>query len=230
METTTKETGLHITRFSQKDGKMKHMAAISVGMSAGCRARMQIHGSVCERCYAARGFRFKPNNERCFERNGAVLEGAIPDKALPYYPNIRYMRFLHTGDLSGDIMTLNYARIAANNPETRHAIWSKEWGFINCQEWTENINKIFSTLMIDDPSTQIPAGFHARFSVFSSEAALTGMVNLCEARGVRYHVCDGKECISCLHCYKKSLQDEPTIILEIDKYCRDALRKKRASR
>lgn len=203
---------------TEHTGKMEGMMSISTSceMNDHCRKRAMIKGSICEKCFARKGFEMRPSMRAKYEHNTRLLTSRVlGDDELPILNNLVF-RFESFGDLNNSTQVINYFNIARKNPETMFALWTKNPFYISNairdgHSKPANIIIIYSSPMIDtDINTErLLKAFpfiDKVFTVYRSEkkAAEHGRVINCGTR----------KCLVCRRCYRKDTEREISELLK----------------
>jgi hypothetical protein len=135
--------------------------------------------------------------DACTIENGRILSaGLIPESQLPIIP-VRYFRFEATGDLSSMIQAANYIRIAAKNPDTLCALWTKNPQYIQQAinagfVIPANLQIVLSSPIINKPIKSTRFDFVNKiFTVYDKKAAKDVNIN-----------CGARSCLACGRCYR----------------------------
>jgi len=200
----TKETGIKISKLS---GKMENVRAISTyaGDNPSCMALMKCPENVCSHCYAYKQVEsgVYPDQRKCLERNGKALSGSllkiVPD--LSKLKNHAIFRFESHGDVINETNARNYIRIAAANPETKFAAFTKRpliWkAAIEKEGKPANLNLVYSSPQVNKSVTNIKEKFpffDVVFTVYEKEHGI-GTDVPCQ--------CGPESCNKCRFCYTK---------------------------
>ena len=193
-------------------GKMEGIDSISTSciLNTFCEARKKDPDSVCSHCYATRLLAFREGANRCYERNLCTLRNLLPKwKAARAVFTTRLGRFEAFGDLSSVTHARNYLRIARANPDTRFAIWTKNWNLLATAIKEEggkcprNLSIVLSSNKLNGSFTEeqlerIQAKMHVDhvFEVYTPEY-------LKEHPEVKIE-CGGRKCLECGRCYRKT--------------------------
>jgi len=141
---------------------------------------------ICRKCYAKRILKtYGKKGIPHYEANAELLKS--PLRKFPHYKDAIF-RFDSFGEIDTAEQLQNFYDIAAQNPNTRHALWTKRADLVAANLiHPTNLNVIYGDPMIDNPSPQIPPGFDSIFSVFSTDDGVN---------------CP-KKCNSCRKCYEQ---------------------------
>lgn len=199
----TNITGIHISTLS---GKMKNVRAISTyaGNNPSCKELMKCSDNVCAHCYAYKQVEsgMYPNQRIALERNSEALAThllkIVPD--LSKLKNHDIFRFESHGDVINVTNARNYIRIAAANPETRFAAFTKRpliWKRALKEEGGKpaNLSLVYSSPQINSPVTNIRKSFpffDVVFTVYEKEHGI-GKDIPCQ--------CGPESCNRCRFCY-----------------------------
>lgn len=169
----------------------------SVTTNPHCIARRAKGDSICAKCFAAAMMQRYKALDACTIENGRILSaGLIPDSQLPIIP-VRYFRFEATGDLSSMIQAANYIRIAAKNPDTLCALWTKNPQYIQQAinagfVIPANLQIVLSSPLINKPIKSTRFDFVNKiFTVYDKTAAKGANIN-----------CGARSCLACGRCYR----------------------------
>ena len=196
-----RETGIHISHLT---GKMKNVRAISsyAGQNPSCMCMMQNSETVCSHCYAYKQVSsgVYPNQRIALERNGKALSGAL----LNIVPNLskqQVFRFESHGDVINETHARNFIRIAAANPNTRFAAFTKRpdvWAAaVEKEGKPDNLNLVFSSPLVNRRAAFVKEKypcFDVVFTVYEKEHGIDGDVP-CQ--------CGPESCNKCRFCYTK---------------------------
>ena len=200
----TEGTGVKISKLS---GKMQKVRAISTyaGDNPSCMALMKCSDNVCSHCYAYKQVEsgVYPNQRTCLERNGKALSKSllkiVPD--LSKLKNHAIFRFESHGDVINETNARNYIRIAAANPETKFAAFTKRpliWdAAIKKEGKPANLNLVYSSPQVNKSATNIKEKFpffDVVFTVYDKEHGV-GTDIPCQ--------CGPESCNKCRFCYTK---------------------------
>lgn len=179
-------------------GKMAGLQSLSTSVSTNphCIARRAKGDSICAHCFAAAMMDRYKALEACTVENGRILSaGLVPDSQLPIIP-VRYFRFEATGDLSSMIQAANYIRIAAKNPDTLCALWTKNPQYIQQAinagfVIPSNLQIVLSSPLINKPIKSTRYGFINKiFTVYDKQTAKDVNIN-----------CGARSCLACGRLY-----------------------------
>lgn len=180
-------------------GKMSGLQSLSTSVTTNphCIARRAKGDSICAKCFAAAMMARYKNLDLCTIENGRILSaGLIPESQLPIIP-VRYFRFESTGDLSSMIQAANYIRIAAKNPDTLCALWTKNPQYIQQAinagfVIPANLQIVLSSPIINKPIKSTRFEFVNKiFTVYDKKAAKDVNIN-----------CGARSCLACGRCYR----------------------------
>lgn len=189
--------GLHYT--INHTGKMAGLQSLSssIILNPNCVRRMQKHDSICSKCFAAAMMNRYKDLDRCLQGNAPILTGSIlPDSVLPVIPS-RYFRFEAYADLNNWIQFVNYRNIAAKNPDTLCALWTKNPHIIaqaleRGYTIPANMQIVLSSPLVNKPIKSTKYTFVNKiFTVYDKEAS----------KGVNIN-CGARSCLACGRCYR----------------------------
>lgn len=189
--------GLHYT--INHTGKMAGLQSLSssIILNPNCVRRMQKQDSICSKCFAAAMMNRYKDLDRCLQENTPILTGSIlPDSVLPVVP-VRYFRFEAYADLNNWIQFVNYRNIAAKNPDTLFALWTKNPHIIQQaieRGYTipDNMQIVLSSPLINRPIKATKYAFIDKiFTVYDKQAAKAVNIN-----------CGARSCLACGRCYR----------------------------
>lgn len=182
-------------------GKMSGLQSLSTSVTTNkhCQARRAKGDSICAHCFAAAMMKRYSALEACTIENARILSaGLIPSENIPLIP-VRYFRFESTGDLSSMIQAANYIRIAAANPDTMCALWTKNPQYIKQAieagyTIPSNLQIVLSSPLINKPIKSTVYPFISKiFTVYDKEGA----------KGVNIN-CGARSCLKCGRCYRSN--------------------------
>jgi hypothetical protein len=189
--------GLHYT--INHTGKMAGLQSLSssIVLNPNCVRRMQKQDSICSKCFAAAMMNRYKDLDRCLQENTPILTGSIlPDSVLPVIPS-RYFRFEAYADLNNWIQFVNYRNIAAKNPDTLCALWTKNPHIIaqaleRGYTIPANLQIVLSSPLVNKPIKSTKYAFVDKiFTVYDKKAS----------KGVNIN-CGARSCLSCGRCYR----------------------------
>lgn len=202
-------SGLHFTL--NHTGKMQgiHSLSTSCKGNAQCQKNAQIKGSICEHCFSFAMMKRYTNLDACMERNAQILRaGILPADQIPTTTGVIF-RFESFGDLANWIQAANYIQIAARNPQTRFALYTKNPRFIaeaiaKGYEKPANMVIVFSSLFLN-AQARAPYPFIDKvFTVYETEDKAPAGIN-----------CGARSCFTCQRCYRASKPGEVEQIAEL---------------
>ena len=195
---------IHITK--NHTGKMDGMQSISTSClcNPACIARAQNGETVCSHCFAVRQFkRYGETFRGPFEKNAEILSaGPLEPEYIPRI-NAAVFRFESFGDLINPIHAANYFRIAAANPRTTFALWTKNPGYIDAAirlygaKKPKNLIIIYSSPRVNVPALRVLEVFpfiDKVFTVWDPEGIKKCKVDI---------NCGARNCFTCGRCYSK---------------------------
>ena len=189
--------GLHYT--INHTGKMAGLQSLSssIVLNPNCVRRMQKQDSICSKCFAAAMMNRYKDLDRCLQENTPILTGSIlPDSVLPVISS-RYFRFEAYADLNNWIQFVNYRNIAAKNPDTLCAIWTKNPHIIaqaleRGYTIPANLQIVLSSPLVNKPIKSTKYAFVNKiFTVYDKTAAKDVNIN-----------CGARSCLACGRCYR----------------------------
>lgn len=189
--------GLHYT--INHTGKMAGLQSLSssIVLNPNCVRRMQKQDSICSKCFAAAMMNRYKDLDRCLQGNTPILTGSIlPDSVLPVIPS-RYFRFEAYADLNNWIQFVNYRNIAAKNPDTLCALWTKNPHIIaqaleRGYTIPANLQIVLSSPLVNKPIKLTKYNFVNKiFTVYDKTAS----------KGVNIN-CGARSCLACGRCYR----------------------------
>ena len=158
---------------------------------------MQKKDSICSKCFAAAMMNRYKDLDRCLQENTPILTGSIlPDSVLPVIPS-RYFRFEAYADLNNWIQFVNYRNIAAKNPDTLCALWTKNPHIIaqaleRGYTIPANMQIVLSSPLVNKPIKSTKYTFVNKiFTVYDKTAAKDVNIN-----------CGARSCLACGRCYR----------------------------
>lgn len=175
-----------ITISRQHRGKMEGIHAINTSSLSNpfCNRMAKAQGTVCEKCYARQAMSYRPILRRIYQDNGDLLSSRkLSIREIPIIED-RIFRFHSFGELLNDVHYENLWTIAAYNPQTMFALWTKrpELTF----KAPDNMVLIYSNPYVDGEPL-IPEYFDKCFTVITDESKVN---------------CRGR-CIDCRMCYSR---------------------------
>lgn len=193
---------LHVTKHCDS-GKMNGFHSISSSnlLNVDCLRKMQLEGTVCNKCYAVRSEKKYPSLTDALVWNTVVLTNySLSENQLPDLFNISNFRFEAFGDVYNLCQLRNYVNICKKNPNTNFSIWTKKIYlfralFVNlCEPKPQNLTIVYSgTYLNKIPyiGKSLDEIVDIRFTVFTKEFAKENNIEInCE-----------KKCRSCMKCY-----------------------------
>lgn len=196
--------GIHIT--VKHTGKMSGMFSISTLCEENpkCKEHAAVKGSICEHCFAMSLVNMRKSMKKPLKQNSDILNNIVIP--VNYWPalNVRLFRFESFGDLASDTQVINYVNLCKRNPDTKFALWTKNYRFIKeaidaGNEKPENLVIIVSSLMLN---VQLQKRFYPYadkiFTVYENEEAAAAN-NACINCGKRH-------CLTCGRCYRKDTE------------------------
>lgn len=189
-------------------GKTSKMPGPSWGISAktcitGSKLR-KVKGSVCEKCYAMKGFYQFPTANQGHAKRLATFHAsnteAWVNAMVALIKNESHFRFLDSGDLQSVEMLNRFIEVAKKLPDCKFWIPTREYDMVS--EWVEKNGKVpsnvvirLSAYMIDGPAPK-------------SVAKRLG-VNVSRVSGKGEHNCfasdNNNECGDCRLCWDSSV-------------------------
>ncbi len=181
-------------------GKMAGVPSISTSCLDNpiCRARMQINGSVCKKCFAAATLKRYTAAGRAMSANYALLTGRLLDAdEMPIFGNVAIVRIESFGDVANVTQARNYVRIIKANPAVTFAWWTKNPGIVAAAFKVEG-GKPDNVVMIESSPflnvvKPLSAGMDKTFTVYDKIAAANVEIN-----------CGARSCAGCRRCYSKA--------------------------
>ena len=160
---------------------------------------MQVKGSVCSACYAAKGrYKFHRVQKKLEERyEGLAHPQWVPSMVLLIRWNVgRYFRWFDAGDLASENHLYNICEVARHTPDIRHWLPTREYEVVKALDvpCPENLTIRVSANMID---CQPPAWPPQTSMVITKEPP--GGTHLCPAPE------QGNVCGSCRACWDKDV-------------------------
>ncbi len=119
-------TGIHIC--TNHTGKMKKLWSLSITPhNILCEKRSRNMKSICSKCYSRTMQRVYSSLSKCLHRNMEILTSRIlREDEMPRLSNkIKLFRFESFGDIINELQVVNYFHMAAANPDTHCALWTK---------------------------------------------------------------------------------------------------------
>lgn len=203
-EELKKMCGIHVTL--NHTGKMSHMISISTycGINPYCEEHSHIPGAICEHCFAYSLTKIHTSMIPALTLNYKILTSeVIPVKLWPIL-NVRLFRFESFGDLASATQVINYFNLCRRNPETKFALWTKNYKFIKeaieaGNTKPDNLVIIVSSLMMNIQLQKKLYPYADKiFTVYESEEAAAEN-NACINCGKRH-------CLTCGRCYRKDTE------------------------
>ena len=183
-------------------GKMAGVPSLSTSCLANpiCQERAKDPKSICAHCFAAGLMKCRPSIHDKGVRNYEFLSAAIyPVEEMPIL-NYLVFRLESFGDLGNVNQAGNYFNLAAANPRTMFALWTKNPHIIAEMMETTGIEKprnlviVYSSPKVNeehDPGERYPF-IDKVFTVYDKEHAETVEIN-----------CGARNCLKCGRCYSK---------------------------
>ena len=199
-----KMCGVHVT--VNHTGKMSGMVSISTycGENPYCLQHSNVCGSICEHCFAQTLTKCHTSMVKPLSLNLKILSSVIiPAKVWPLL-NVRFFRFESFGDLASVVQVINYFNLCRRNPETKFALWTKNYKFIKeaieaGNTKPDNLVIIVSSLMMNIQLRKELYPYADKiFTVYESEEA-AAKNNACINCGKRH-------CLTCGRCYRKDTE------------------------
>lgn len=197
------------------EGKMEGVWSLSTSCTSNllCQKYHKIKGSICEKCYAHTLMELRKALEEKGKRNAEILtkEYLTLMKSTPDIPEkVKYFRFEAFGDVQNSIQMMNYVMIALQNPNTRFALFSKNYRLVleffkGDTTVPKNLTVVVSSLFINRPIRSevfykncrgFAPGQLKVFTVYDYEY-------LKEHPEVEIN-CGSRSCLSCGKCYEKN--------------------------
>lgn len=200
--------GGHVVTLSKMSGKLDGIVGISTNplINSFCEKMQSVDGAICQHCYSCRLLTTARKSAiPVWTANTVVLtDSALFDSQIPKIPDGSHVRFNPHGELTSDMMLLNFYRIARRNPTSKFVLFTKRLNIVrrNAAEKPENVSLVASTYFVDDPLDKVPEGFDVAFNVVTPDFA--------DAHGVKINC--AMKCSTCLKCWKHG--GAPTVIYE----------------
>ena len=191
---------IHITK--EHTGKMMGMQSMSTSCAGNrhCEENAKVEGSVCQKCYAQRIMKMRPNVDKCMRRNAEILANVDLEEHKELIPNINaaFFRIEAFGDLLNEQHVRNYFTIANANEDTHFALWTKNPALISRviesgYDKPDNLQIIVSSLFLNKVAEYQYEFIDKIFTVYDKEHAENVTIN-----------CGKKKCIDCKLCYKNN--------------------------
>ena len=187
-------------------GKMAGIMSLSTSplMNMHCIERMKSGAAVCSHCFSARmQGRYNTLRAKLIRNTFFLTSCDIPSEAVPVI-NANIFRFEAFGDLVNTLQVKNYFTIAAANPGTMFALWTKNpWIIADAMSEygiskPDNINIILSSTLLnmsaDVAAVAAKYDFVDKvFTVFDKDHAGDVEIN-----------CGARCCNTCRRCYTKT--------------------------
>jgi len=180
---------VHRLKITKHSGKLAGVPSINTSPreNAYCERMSKIPGSVCQHCYARRLVGFRAALARLCVTNGELLSTYPMAAEMPRF-DVPYVRFHSFGELINVAHLMNFYDIAAANPATVFALWTKRRDIV-AQVKTkrpENLVLVYSVSKLDPPRVRIPADFDHAYAVYTTGPDC------------------GTSCLDCLKCYNRT--------------------------
>lgn len=183
-------------------GKMAGFPSISTSciFNSYCINRLNAGVGICAHCFAAATIeRYNELNKRLENNYYTLTSAAIPDSLLPHFKaNVEMVRFESFGDLQNEQQFETYSHIAAANPHTTCALWTKNpWiveNAIDCGNALKLSNMVIiqSSLNLNEPAKKHNKYIDHVFTVYEPAYIAENNVNI---------TCGARDCRSCRRCY-----------------------------
>ena len=193
--------GIHIT--TAHTGKMEGMWSLSSScpLNDNCIAHAKVKGNICEHCFADALMKMRKSMRIPLDQNYRILNSAeIPTELWPLL-NVRFFRFESFGDLASTTQVRNYFNLCRRNPETRFALWTKNYRFVKeaieaGNEKPANLVIIVSSIMMDRHLDIAHYPYADKiFTVYTDEETAA-------EKGATIN-CGKRHCLTCGRCYRK---------------------------
>ena len=199
--TNNKISGIHYT--TNHTGKMQGLQSLSTSCLVNpiCIKRMKDGDSICAHCFSASQQRRYKNMLPVLAENYRRLNERLltPDE-IPVI-TVRYFRFEAFGDVGTGIQAANYILIAAANPDTQFALFTKNLKIVEDGIKllkglrAANLNIIYSSPLLNTPAKHIADRYNfidSIFTVYDKTAAANVDIN-----------CGARSCATCGRCYRR---------------------------
>jgi len=201
----TRKPGTAVGQFSST-GKMPSFSWSIPAQGCITGAKLaKVPGSVCNKCYALKGFYNMPNVKRALEAREQIWRDTPPDRWVDQFvaelelvykkatPDKKYFRWFDSGDLRSYEMLEQICTIAARTPWLKHWLPTKEFTIMKKAEAQglgipSNLVIRISAPMIDGP----PVPWYGTTSTVVSSGST------CPAPS------QGNKCGSCRTCWSPS--------------------------
>ena len=199
------------------EGKMEGVWSLSTSCTSNplCMKYHKIKGSICEKCYAHTLMELRKALEEKGKRNAEILtkEHLVIGKSTPSIPEkVKYFRFEAFGDVQNSTQMMNYLMIALDNPNTRFALFTKNYNLVleffrGDTTVPKNLTVVVSSLFINRPIRsevfyRTCHGFApGQLKVFT----VYNYVYLREHPEVKIN-CGSRSCLACGKCYERNTQ------------------------
>ena len=169
----------------------------------------QIDVLVCAFCFADSLLDYKKNIQIGLDKNTEILTSRIlEDSEIPFINRMMF-RFESFGDLHNTTQAINYINIASKNPHCNFAWWSKRPYIIQAamdklgiDKLPENIIPVYSSYYMNRIDTEI----HKKYSFIKIVFTVFDKYYLEEHTEITIN-CGSRQCMACLNCYKKRLEE-----------------------
>ena len=188
--------GEHILTQSELTGKMKMIPSLSTSpiTNPSCIKNRKIGVGVCIKCFAVSGVIRFPSLGVSLIRNSEILKNKID--VSNYKTNTIYFRFESHGDLINENHLKNLVEIAENNPQTKFALWTKNYklaeAFFDANHRPKNLQLIYSSLVLNKPLKK--SKFRHPDKIFTVYT-----------KGTKQKInCGANDCFTCGLCYNNN--------------------------
>ena len=174
---------------SKMSGKLIDIPAINTNTVTNefC-IKMKESDTICGQCYSHRMLNtYRKSCQPAWQHNSEKLSSRLLERGEIPFINSAYFRFHGHGELINRNHYRNFVAIAAANPGTNFALWTKRKDLVRGIEKPANLILVFSNPRIDKIMSLPPAGFNKVFNNVSAEHVAEN--------------CTGQKCRDCLHCY-----------------------------
>lgn len=206
---------LSCLHFTTLNGKLDGFYSISTSvlLNSHCQKYARIHGSICEKCYAANSVNNYDGLAQALEINYYILNNYLISQTawntLQFPSDNGYGRIESHGDCDSTNCTMNYNRMCKGtlNKDIHFAAWSKNnYLWIHAFELegkAKNLNFITSALFIGEK--RILSDLEKKYvdHVFTVYNDSMTDIN-----------CGARDCGTCLNCYDPNVKNRPFYISE----------------
>lgn len=202
MKEFERKTGI---RFNMNmSGKMAGINCLSTSNLANpyCAARKKNPDCICSKCYADSTCRRYSALQNNMLRNTEILTTTLFLVEDMPRVNAQIFRLEAFGDLVNATQCINYFRLAAANPRTNFALWTKNPGIVRqalkTESKPENLVILLSSATIGKKEDASRFEFVDKtFTVYRKDQMDESQIN-----------CGSRNCLECQRCYYKDTETE----------------------